>query len=70
MKIEIASTSPPSSQSPRNGVSDYFFQMGKSESRLFSLSDSRTFDLIASFSTSLAKASSSWIAKYLPVLGE
>ena len=45
-----------------NGVSDYLFQMGKSESRLFSLSDSRTFNQIASSSTSLAKASSSWIA--------
>src|SRR5215469_10240287 len=38
--------------------------MGKPESRLVSLRDSRTFDLIASLSQILANASSSWIASF------
>jgi hypothetical protein len=38
--------------------------MGKSESGLFSLSNSRTFDPIAAHSLSLENASSSWIASF------
>jgi hypothetical protein len=48
---------------PKHGT-NYCFQMGKLENRLVSLSDSRTFDLMASLSVNLAKASSSWIASF------
>jgi len=43
---------------PEHGTA-YRFQMGKREGRLVSPSDSWTFDLMASLSVSLARASSS-----------